>query len=282
MKKNIEKVKIAIIGGSGLCKFPNLKKIKEVRVRTQYGYPSDKIILGKYAGKIIAFLPRHGKNHFLPPHKIPYKANISALKKLGVEYIIGTCVAGSLKRNIKPGDFVILDQFVNLTWGRDDYFDIEKKIVHLPMAKPYCPHLRKLTYDWSRKLEIRVHKTGTVVVIQGPRFSTEAESKWFSSQKWDIVNMTQYPECYFAREMGICYVSIAMITDYDVGIKNHIQINPGGMAKVLEVFSSNIKKIEKLIFQIVKELPIERNCECPRKLIKEYYKYQLKQKNDKD
>jgi 5'-methylthioadenosine phosphorylase len=277
MKKN-KKVLIGIIGGSGLCRFPGLEKIKKLKFQTKYGYPSDEIIISKYAGKTVAFLPRHGKNHSLPPHKIPYKANIAALKELGVKYIIATCIAGSLKRNIRPGDFVILDQFVNLTWGRDDYFKVEKKIVHLPMAYPYCPNLRKLIYNCAKKLGIRVHKKGTVVVTQGPRFSTKAESSWFSAQKWDVVNMTQYPECYFAREMGICYVAIAMITDYDVGIKSHFQINTKGMTKVLKVFNNNIKEIKKLIFQIIKELPIKRNCECSKSLINEYYKHSLKRR----
>lgn len=272
MKKD-KKVLIGIIGGSGLCKFPELKKIKEVKLQTKYGYSSDEIIIGKYAGKTVAFLPRHGKNHSLPPHKIPYKANISALKKLGVEYIIATCIAGSLKRNIKPGDFVILDQFVNLTWGRDDYFKVEKKIVHLPMANPYCLNLQRLTYNCVKKLGIPVHKKGTVVITQGPRFSTKAESKWFSNQKWDVVNMTQYPECYFAREAGICYVCIAMITDYEVGIKTNLHMDTKNIAKILKIFNSNIKKVKKLIFEMIKKLPIERNCECPKKLISEYYKH---------
>lgn len=278
MKKNIEKVKIAIIGGSGIYKLSNLKTIKKLKIRTPYGYPSEEITIGKYTDKIIAFLPRHGKNHSLPPHKIPYKANIFALKKLGVEYIIAICVCGSLKKSIKPGDFVILDQFVNLTWGRDDYFNIEKKIIHLPIAHPYCPNLRKLAYNSAKKLGFSVHKRGTVVVIQGPRFSTVAESKWFSNQKWDVVNMTQYPECYFAREMKICYATIAMTTDYDVGIKNHIQMNAKGIVNVMKIFNENVKKVEKLIFQIVKKLPTERNCECSKELIDEYYKRQLKSK----
>jgi len=277
MKKN-KKVLIGIIGGSGLCRFPELEKIKEVKFQTKYGHPSDEIIIGKYAGKTVAFLTRHRKNHSLPPHKILYKANIAALKELGVEYIIATCIAGSLKRNIRPGDFVILDQFVNLTWGRDDYFKVEKKIVHLPMANPYCPNLRRLTYNCAKKLGIHVHKKGTVVVTQGPRFSTKAESSWFSAQKWDVVNMTQYPECYFAREMGICYVAIAMITDYDVGIKSHFQINTKGMTKVLKVFNNDIKEVKKLIFQIIKKLPIKRNCRCSKSLINEYYKYSLRRK----
>lgn len=274
----MKKIQIGIIGGSGLCKFPELKIIKKVRFYTKYGYPSDEIIIGKYNNKIVAFLPRHGKNHSIPPHKIPYKANIFAFKKLGIKYIIATCIVGSLKKNIKPGDFVILDQFINFTWGRDDCFDIEKNFIHLPMAKPYCSNLRKLTYSCAKKLGINTHKTGTAVVIQGPRFSTEAESSWFSSQKWDIVNMTQYPECYFAREIGMCYVSIAMITDYDVGIKSHLQINIKGIAKVLEIFNNDIKKVKKLIFKIIKELPNKKNCECPKSLINEYYKYSLKQK----
>lgn len=173
------KIDIGIIGGSGLCQFPELKEIKRVNAHTKYGWPSDEIIIGEYRGKRIAFLPRHGREHTLPPHKIPYKANLVALKSLGVKQILATAISGSLKKNIKPGDFVVLDQFVNLTWGRDDYFNVDKEFVHLPMADPYCPRLNKVVYKIAKSMGISVHKKGTVVVIQGPRFSTRSESRFF-------------------------------------------------------------------------------------------------------
>jgi 5'-methylthioadenosine phosphorylase len=226
--------------------------------------------------KIIAFLPRHGARHSIPPHRIPYKANLVALKKIGIRHVIATCITGSLSRNIRPGDFVVLDQFVNLTWGRDDYFDIDRNLIHLPMNKPYCKSLRKVAYKCAKRLGIRVHDRGTVLVIQGPHFSTEAESKWFSRQGWDVVNMTQYPECYFAREMGLCYTAIAMVTDYDVGIKSNVQINIGGIGKVIRIFDRNVEKVKKLLFKIIEELPSEINCDCSKNLADEYYKRSLK------
>ena len=265
--------KIAIIGGSGFEKFPELNKnkIAIVKLRTKYGYPSDKIIISKYRGKLVAFLPRHGEKHSLPPHKIPYKANIAALQQLGVNYIIGTCVAGSLKKKIKPGDFVIIDQFINLTWGRDNYFDVDKNFSHLPLANPYCPNLRKFIFSCSKKCKIPVHKKGTVVVIQGPRFSTIAESKWFISEGWDLVNMTQYPECYFARELGICYAAIASITDYDVGIQSNIQMNNSNYNKVLKIFDTNTEKMKKLILKMLSKNFPKRNCECQHNTLIPYY-----------
>jgi 5'-methylthioadenosine phosphorylase len=267
------KPEIAIIGGSGFEKFPELDKgrITTVKPYTKYGYPSDKIIISEYGNKTVAFLPRHGKNHSLPPHKIPYKANIAALKQLGINYIIGTCVAGSLKKKIKPGDFVIINQFINLTWGRDDYFDMNKKFTHLPLADPYCPNLRKLIYSCAKELGLSIHKKGVVVVIQGPRFSTIAESKWFIKEEWDLVNMTQYPECYFARELGMCYAAIASITDYDVGIQNNIQMGNGNYNKVLKIFNTNIQKMKKLILEILSKNFPKRNCDCQYNSLIPYY-----------
>ena len=277
MKNNL-KIKIGIIGGSGIYELKNLKEFRKLKIKTKYGYPSNPIIIYEFKNgnkkEYIAFLPRHGEKHSIPPHKIPYKANIAALKSLGVEFIISTSVAGSLKKKIIPGDFLIPDQFINLTWGRDDYFDIDKKLIHLPMANPYCKKLRSIIYKHSKKIQKRTHKIGTVVVIQGPRFSTKAESKWFIKQGWDIVNMTQYPEIYFAREMKICYASICTITDYDVGIYNPIKIDHRGIKKVVAIFRENTKKTQKLILKIIKDknLSIEKNCECKLDLEKEYYK----------
>lgn len=212
------KPKLGIIGGSGFYELPGLTEVERVKPRTKYGYPSDEITVGLYQDKPVAFLPRHGEKHQLPPHKVPYKANIAALKGLGVEKILATCIAGSLKEEIPPGSFVVIDQFVNLTWGRDDYFEADRSFVYLPMAQPYCSHLSRLVGTLGRQMGIPVRMGGTVVVIQGPRFSTLAESRWFIRNGWDLVNMTQYPECYFARELGICYAACAAITDYDPGV----------------------------------------------------------------
>jgi len=276
MKKNFN-INIGIIGGSGIDELKNFKKVDELKIKTKYGYPSCRIKIYKFKDKneekFIAFLPRHGDNHLIPPHKIPYKANISAFKSLGVEFIISTFVAGSLKKKIKPGDFFIPDQFVNFTWGRDDYFDVDKKLIHLPMGEPYCKNLRHIIYTFARKTQKRIHKKGTVVVIQGSRFSTKAESKWFVKQGWDMVNMTQYPEVYFAREMKICYASLCSITDYDVGVSDSVQMNLNGIKRVLEIFQNNTQKTQDIIFKIIKEfnyLSLKEKCECKADLLEEY------------
>jgi len=266
-----------IIGGSGLCSFPELRTLKKVVVETPFGMPSDLITIGTIEAankeqQIVAFLPRHGEGHTIPPHKVPYKANIDALIKLGVKQIFATCIAGSLKTKICPGDLVIPDQFVNLTWGRDDYFDIDKHLIHLPMAEPYCSNLREILYECAQALGFRVHKEGTVVVIQGPRFSTRAESEWFSRQSWDIINMTQYPECYFAREQGLCYAVLAFITDYDVGLKEDVTISVEGMKKVLEIFRVGIERQKVLLRSAVHQKWDIPKCYCSTVNFNEYYK----------
>lgn len=272
-------ISIGIIGGSGIDEIKNLKKVDELKIKTKYGYPSCSVKVYEFKDKdekkFVAFLPRHGDNHLISPHKIPYKANISAFKSLGVEFIISTFVAGSLKKKIKPGDFFIPDQFVNLTWGRDDYFDVDKKLIHLPMGEPYCKNLRHIIYTFVGETQKRIHKKGTVVVIQGSRFSTKAESKWFMKQGWDVVNMTQYPEVYFAREMNICYASLCSVTDYDVGMFNNIQMDFRGVKKVLEIFKNNTKKTQDVILKIIKEFNpafLKEKCECKLDLLEEYYK----------
>lgn len=272
-------IKLGIIGGSGIDCLRNLKEVDKLKIKTVYGYTSSPIkiyqIDEKNNQEYVIFLPRHGENHILPPHKISYKANISAFKSLGVEFIISTFVAGSLKRKIKPGDFIIPDQFVNLTWGRDDYFDIDKKLVHLPIGDPYCKNLRHIIYTFAKKTQKRIHKKGIVAVIQGPRFSTKAESKWFVRQGWDMVNMTQYPEVYFAREMKICYASLCSITDYDVGMPNPTRMDFKGVKKVLEIFKDNTQKTQDIILKIIKEFNsalLKEKCECKLDLIEEYYK----------
>lgn len=263
--------KIAIIGGSGLCSFPELKVISKVRPETKYGLPSDDILICEYKGKQVAFLPRHGSKHLIPPHKVPYKANLAALKEIGVEYVIGTCIVGSLRKEIAPGSLVVLDQFVNLTWGRDNSFEADGTFVHLPMGEPYCEKLRQLVKAVADHAEIEIIPQGTVAVIQGPRFSTIAESRWLSVNGWDVVNMTQYPECYFARELGMCYVAIAAVTDYDVGLKENLVMDPRNMDAVLEVFRSNIQKTKALVLALIEQESGNMDCKCASTVLKAYY-----------
>lgn len=254
-----------------MCNFPELKVVSRIRPRTRYGLPSDEILICKYKNKVIAFLPRHGSKHNLPPHKVPYKANIAALKKIGVEKIIGTCIAGSLQRKIKPGKLVVPDQFVNLTWGRDDYYEKDKTFIHLPMGDPYCKNMRTTAVRAAKSVGAKTFASGTVAVIQGPRFNTRAESLWLKSNNWDIVNMTQYPECYFAKEQGICYAVIAAVTDYDVGLKEELTFNHQDLSKILEVFNKNISMTKKFLLEFIKQTPNDNDCCCARNTIKTYY-----------
>lgn len=255
------KADIGVIGGTGFYEF--LENIEEVEIETPYGKPSDKIALAVYDNKKIAFLPRHGKNHQFPPHKIPYRANIYALKQLGVKKIIGPTASGSLQAHIKPGDFVITDQFVDRTWGRNDTFFDGPETVHTSPAYPYCPELRKIAIEAGKSLGITIHEKGTVVVIQGPRFSTVAESRWFSKMGWEVINMTQYPEVYLARELGICYVNIALITDYDVGLEGRDDITPVTHDEVVKIFKENNEKVKNMIFEIIKRIDLnQETCKC--------------------
>lgn len=255
---------IGIFGGSGF--YDLLDNVKEIEVETEYGQPSDKIMVGEYEGRKLAFLPRHSKEHHLPPHKIPYKANIAAFKKLGVSQIIAPCAAGSLQAKIKPGDFVVLDQFVDRTYGRDDTFYHGPKVVHIAGAQPYCPTLRPIAVAACQKNNIKVHDGGTVVVVNGPRFSAKAESRWFAGQGWEVINMTQYPEVILAREMEICYCGIALITDFDAGLEGLQDIYPVVYQEVLKVFKENNEKIKKIILEMVKNLPPAGQCSCNKAL----------------
>ncbi len=259
-KKQVE-TKIGLIGGTGFYDFFD-KKAKEIEVRTKFGRPSDKITIGNLFGKKIAFLPRHGRNHQFPPHKVPYLANIAALKKIGVERIIAPSAVGSLKTKIKLGDFVIVDQFIDRTKKRKDTFFDGPSVVHISMAYPYCSELRKIAITQGKKLKFNIHSKGTVVVIEGPRFSTLTESLWFSKMGWDLVNMTQYPEVVLSSELGICYLNISLVTDYDVGIYAHSKIKPVSVTEVLENFKKNTKKLKKLISAIIKNISEKKECGC--------------------
>ncbi|MDD2431243.1 MAG: S-methyl-5'-thioadenosine phosphorylase [Firmicutes bacterium] len=253
------KADIGVFGGSGF--YSLIDNVEEVFIDTPFGAPSDKLAIGVIGGKRVAFLPRHGKDHSIPPHKINYRANLWAMKELGVKEIIGPCAAGSLIPEFKPGDFVVSDQFINATSGRIDTFFEGPNVNHISAADPYCPKLRKLAYTKGRELGIPIHEKGTIVVINGPRFSTRAESRYFSLIGGQVINMTQYPEGYLAKELGICYVNIALITDYDAGLEGREDIVPVEHQAVLEVFEANIDKLKRLIVKMIESMD-DSNADC--------------------
>jgi 5'-methylthioadenosine phosphorylase len=256
----IPKADIGVFGGSGFYSF--LDNLKPYTVETPYGAPSSQVMIGEIDGRRVAFIPRHGEHHQYPPHMVNYRANLYAFKSIGVERVIGPCASGSLKAEIKPGDFVICDQFVNLTNGRKDTFYDGPITTHISTADPYCPQLREIAINSCKKLGLPYHPNGTVVVIQGPRFSTRAESKWFRGLGWDVINMTQYPEVVLARELSMCYLNISLITDYDTGIEGDPDIMPVTHDEVLKIFEQNIGRLKELILEIIRAIPEERDCPC--------------------
>lgn len=251
------RAEIGVFGGSGFYEL--LDNPREHKVNTPFGAPSSPVMIGEIGGRTVAFLPRHGKDHSLPPHMINYRANLWAMKELGVERIIGPNACGSLQAHVEPGDFVICDQFVDRTWGRKDTFFDGPITTHVSSADPYCPVMREVAVAKAGDLGITVHPNGTVVVIQGPRFSTRAESKWFASQGWEVINMTQYPECYLARELEICYCNISLITDHDAGAEG---AEPVTNDEVVRVFNQNNQKVKDLLYAMIPALPHARECQC--------------------
>jgi 5'-methylthioadenosine phosphorylase len=244
---------IGVFGGSGF--YALLDEVREIKVDTPYGAPSDSIFLADVAGRRVAFLPRHGRRHTIPPHRINYRANVWAMKALGVKAAISPCAAGSLQPAVKPGDFVVCDQFVDRTTGRADSFYDGPIVTHLSAAETYDPTLRRLAVETIRDHGIDVHDRGTVVVIQGPRFSTKSESKWFSDAGWEVINMTQYPEAWLCRELGIAVVNISLITDYDAGV--HEGTEPVNAADVLAVFQANAERIQKVVLDLIGRFPAD-------------------------
>lgn len=220
----------------------------------------------------VAFVPRHGPEHTIPPHRVPYKANLSALLSLGVKHVIATCVVGSLRREYEPGMMVVPDQFINLTWGRDDTFGQDGRFIHLPMGQPYCSSLSSSAGEAIAECGIPYRSAGTIVIIQGPRFSTVAESKMFALWGGDVVNMTQYPECYFARELGICYAVIASVTDYDVGVPSEIAMTGGNYDRVLGVFRRNVENTRRVLTGVLQKSIQFRKCECAQANVRTYYR----------
>lgn len=251
--------KIGIIGGSGLYQMEGLTDIKEMKVKTPFGEPSDALILGNLEGVKIAFLPRHGKGHRISPTELPVKANIYALKSLGVERIISVAAVGSLKEEIQPLDMVIPDQLIDRTRNRVNTFFGGGLVVHVAFAEPFCPDLNGILYESAKEMGVRVHKEKTQVVMEGPQFSTKAESYLYRTWGADIIGMTALPEAKLAREAEICYATLACVTDYDCWHKTYESVTA---EMILSNLQKNVNTAKEILKAVIRRIPQERNCAC--------------------
>jgi 5'-methylthioadenosine phosphorylase len=242
----VQVAEIGVFGGSGLRSF--LDDAEEVEVATPFGEPSAAPVVGSVGGKGVAFLPRHGRNHEFPPHRIPYRANLWALRELGVRRILAPCASGALRADLALGELVVCDQFVDRTWGRADTFYDGPQTTHVSAADPFCSDLRRVLLETASELQLPARDGGTVVVVQGPRFSTRAESRWFQAMGWDVINMTVYPESQLARELQLCYATIALVTDYDVGVAGRPAVSA---AEVVRVFEETGLRLRKLLLEAI-------------------------------
>ena len=260
-----DQAEIGIFGGTGIYDSGLLQNSKEIRMDTPYGKTSDVITIGEFEGKKIAFMPRHGKKHSVPPHMINYCANIWAFKELWITRIIAPSAVGSLKEKIKPGHFVLPSQFIDFTKSRKNSFSKDGKVIHISVADPFCPELQKIVSDVMENQNITMHKNCTYVCIEGPRFSTKAESKFYKSIGADIIGMTLVPECQLAREAQMCYVSISTVTDYDVWAEK-----PVTAKEVMNTLSKNVETTKKLLIGLIKKMPenftSKRACSCEKAL----------------
>ncbi len=252
-----ETADIGIIGGTGVYDQENFEDVKEIKVFTPFGETSDLISVGVYKNVKVAFIPRHGKNHTIPPHRVNYRANVWALKQLGAKRIIASAAVGSLREDYGPGTFVIPDQFIDRTKKRLDTFYEGGQVCHISAADPFCEQLRPFFIETAQKLGLDIKKSGTYVCIEGPRFSTRAESRLFQMWKADVVGMTIYPECVLAREAELCYVSISIVTDYDVWAES-----PVSTKEVIEKAQKSNENLKKLILEALPQIPKTRDCGC--------------------
>jgi 5'-methylthioadenosine phosphorylase len=255
----MSEVKIGIIGGSGLYKMEGMTGVEKVKVSTLFGEPSDAIILGNLEGVRVAFLPRHGEGHRISPSELPAKANIYALKSLGVERIISVSAVGSLREDIGPLDIVIPDQLIDATKGRASTFFTDGIVGHVSLAEPFCPVLSQLSFEISIKVGAKVHKGGTYLVMEGPQFSTKAESQLYRSWGADVIGMTALPEAKLAREAEICYATLAVVTDYDCWHPNYESVTTEMILTNLRKGIDTVKRILKLLLP---SIPQKRDCAC--------------------
>ncbi len=254
------RAEIAVIGGSGFYSF--LDDVRRVEVDTPYGPPSAAVSVGQMGGRRVAFLPRHGADHRFPPHRLPYRANAWALRALGVTQILAPCAVGSLQATLGPGDVVVPDQLVDRTSGRPQTFH-DSGAVHVAFADPYCPAGRQAVLEASQATGRPAVDGGTVVVVEGPRFSTRAESRWYARQGWALVNMTGHPEAVLARELAMCYTAIGLVTDLDAGLASGDEVS---QAEVFGVFAANVERLRALLVDVIAALPADRDCPCARAL----------------
>jgi 5'-methylthioadenosine phosphorylase len=255
---------IGVFGGSGFYQW--LGDTEPVSIDTPYGPPSGPIAVAEVAGRRVAFLPRHGPHHEIPAPLVNYRANVWAMHELGVRRIVGPSAVGSLQARLHPGDLVIADQFIDRTTGREDTYYRGPDVVHVSAADPYCPELRRLAAEVARRQSLAFQPEGTVVVVQGPRFSTRAESRWYSRMGWDIVGMTQYPEVILARELEMCYLNLSLVTDYDAGLEGSPDIGAVQAHDVLRVLAENINRLRDLLAALVPLVPQTPGCTCQRAL----------------
>jgi len=258
----VARAEIGIIGGTGVYSEDMLEGVRRYEVCTPYGKPSSKIVLGKYKGIGVAFLLRHGESHSIPPHKVNYRANADALKRLGVSRVIGIAAVGSLNEAMKPGDIVVPDQFIDMTKARVSTFYDGPKTIHVSMADPFCDQMRKAASMEIRRLGIRHHANGTYVCVEGPRFSTRAESRLWRLMKADVVGMTLAPEVTLAREVEMCYLTIATVTDYDCWKQSAVTA-----AEVARTMKKSTENVKAILEKLVPSLPRERECACKSALL---------------
>ncbi len=255
--------KIGVIGGTGLYQMEELKEVEEVRVETPFGEPSDAFIIGRLGEKKVAFLPRHGRGHRISPTELPSRANIYAFKSLGVEWIIAVNSAGSFREEIKPGDLVIPDQIIDRTTSRVNTFFGNGIVAHVPFAEPFCPILSQILYQAAQAAGARVHKGGAFLVMEGPLFSTRAESRLYRSWGASIIGMTVLPEARLAREAEICYASLACVSDYDSW---HEEKEAVTVEMIQEILAKNAELAKNIIKLTVAHIPEKRECECAHAL----------------
>ncbi len=256
-------VKIGVIGGSGIYRIENLKILEEREITTPFGAPSDRVVIGELKGVKIAFIPRHGRGHYLLPSEVNYRANIYALKILGVERIISISSVGSMKEEIHPGDIVLPDQFIDMTRKRESTFFGNGIVAHVQFSKPTCPVLRKVLYDTAKELGYRVHDGGVYVNIEGPQFSSFGESILYRSWGVDVIGMTNATEAKLAREAEICYATMNLVTDYDCWKSDEEEVS---VELVIQRFNENIKMAQKILENVIDRIPERKDCLCANAL----------------
>ncbi|HSD04242.1 MAG TPA: S-methyl-5'-thioadenosine phosphorylase [Nitrosopumilaceae archaeon] len=258
----MEQAEIGIFGGTGIYDSGLLTESKEITIDTPFGKTSDSITVGMFKGKKVAFMPRHGKKHTIPPHLINFRANIWAFKEMGIKRIIAPSAVGSLKEKLKPGDFALPTQFIDFTKSRKYSFFEGDKVIHISVADPFCPELQSAVSKAADKMNVKMHKNCTYVCIEGPRFSTRAESKFYKEVIGaDIIGMTLVPECQLAREAQMCYVSVSTVTDYDVWAEK-----PVTAKEVIATLTKNVETTKKLLTLLPDLIPQHRRCTCEKAL----------------